>query len=230
MKPIIALPALALLVACQTTAQTPNADRTSYNAHGTEPFWGLTLKDGVMTFSSPDAADVRVTDYQARPSFNGWRYTSAKLTADVTFSSCSDGMSDLTYKDTVTVMVGKREYKGCGGTIIEPESLEGTNWRVTHVNGVQIPLEHKANIAFENGRMSGSVGCNRLGADYQYKNHSVSFGPVMSTRMACPDPIGRLETIFVKVLGEYVETGFYDDGRMVLTGQGGNAAVLERLN
>lgn len=33
----------------------------------------------------------------------------------------------------------------------------------------------------------GSGGCNRYQASYQRDGHSLVFGPVMSTRMACPD-------------------------------------------
>jgi heat shock protein HslJ len=216
-----------LLVSCQTmNSDEPTADRTSYKAHGTEPFWGLTLNNGVMTFSDPDGGDVRVADYQARPSFNGWRYTSNKITADATFVECSDGMSDWTYKDSVTVKVGEKQYKGCGGGIIAPDTLERTVWRVVSINGPEIPAEQGALVAFGDGRMSGSVGCNRLGADYKFRERTVSFGPVMSTKMACADPIGKLEYAFVTVLGALAATDFPGDGTMVLTGKDGGKIVL----
>ncbi|HEY5890733.1 MAG TPA: META domain-containing protein [Acidimicrobiia bacterium] len=44
----------------------------------------------------------------------------------------------------------------------------------------------------EDGSVSGSGGCNRYRATYQVEKSSLSFGPAMSTRMACPD-IGIME-------------------------------------
>jgi heat shock protein HslJ len=230
MKKIILTMATAslLLSACQTVPEAGNtSDRTSYKALGTEPFWSLTLADGVMTFTDAgNEEEVRVTDYQARPSFNGWRYVSAKITADVTFSRCSDGMSERIYKDTVTVKVGEREYKGCGGGIVPPDTLERTAWRVSSINGAQIPTDQGALVAFGDGRMSGSVGCNRLGADYKFANSALSFGAVMSTKMACPDPVGKQEYALVSILNSLASTVFPGDGTMVLTGKDGGQAIL----
>jgi heat shock protein HslJ len=218
----------ALLVSCQTIPQdSQTSDRTSYKALGTEPFWSLTLADGVMTFSDAgNEHEVRVTDYESRPSFNGWRYVSKNMAADVTYSECSDGMSEWVYKDTVTVKVDEREYKGCGGGIVPPDTLERTAWRVSSINGMEIPAEQGALISFGDGRMSGSVGCNRLGADYKFSNRAVSFGPVMSTKMACPDPVGKQEYAFVSILNAPASTVFPGDGTMVLTGKDGGKAIL----
>jgi heat shock protein HslJ len=112
------------LAACQIIpdAQTSGAfGQASYKAVGTEPFWGLAIENGVMTFQRADEPNVSVSSYEARPSFNGWRYVSDRITTDVTFVQCSDGMSDNVYKDTVTVMVDNVQYMGCGGGVISPQ-------------------------------------------------------------------------------------------------------------
>ncbi|HEV7233894.1 MAG TPA: hypothetical protein VGN36_06580 [Sphingorhabdus sp.] len=119
-KPAIALAAL-LLASCQTTPSTEQAGQAPYKAIGTEPFWSLAIEKGRLKFSRAGEADVSISGYEARPSFNGWRYVSKRITADVTFAQCGDGMSDNIYKDTVTVMVDGVEFKGCGGGVIAPK-------------------------------------------------------------------------------------------------------------
>ena len=230
MTKILMLAAATLtLASCQTIAgQGPSSSTESvYRALGTEPFWSLEIEGDRMLFSRAGENAISSSSTSSRPSFNGWRYISKAITADVTFTPCSDGMSDLTYKDTVTVMVDKERYSGCGGGVAVPTSLEKTRWRITSINGANITPEREAMLFFDGGRMSGTVGCNRLNATYGYKAKSISFGPVMSTRMGCPDPIAAQETALVKLLGSIKTTAFLDNGSMILAGQGGATAILE---
>jgi heat shock protein HslJ len=226
---IVAAAGLAL-AACQSIPDTKgdSGGLAPYKALGTEPFWSLNIDRDKMRFEHEGVVSVGAKDVQARPSFNGWRYSSAKITADVTFTPCSDGMSEFTYKDTVTVMVGKREYKGCGGGIIPPEKLDGTSWQIVSINGANIPSEREAMLRFEDGRISGTVGCNRLGAEYQFADRKLSVGPMMSTKMACPDPVGQQEYAFTLALGNLGSTEFPGDGTMVLTAKDGSRIVLRQ--
>jgi heat shock protein HslJ len=123
-KQIFLFASTLVLSACQIIpdAQQPESNgQAPYKAAGTEPFWGLTIANSVMTFQRAGEPDVRVSSYEVRPSFNGWRYVSNRLTADVTFTQCSDGMSDNVYKDTVTVIADGVEFRGCGGEILAPQ-------------------------------------------------------------------------------------------------------------
>lgn len=217
----------ALLSGCQTTTVAiQSADQKEYKAHGTEPFWGLKIEKDSMTFSSPDQNDVRVTNFEIRISSNGQQFISPKMTVDTIHGNCSDGMSDWTFRDEVIVRMGDLEFKGCGGGILAPESLEGTSWRIAQINGDAIAADREAALAFGDGRVTGSVGCNRLGADYKFATGSVSFGPAISTKMACSDPVGKQEFTLVTVLGNLASTEFPGDGSMVLTGRDGDKIVL----
>lgn len=40
-------------------------------------------------------------------------------------------------------------------------------------------------IQFEDGQMSGNVGCNGFGGEYELNGNTLTFGPVMSTLMFC---------------------------------------------
>jgi heat shock protein HslJ len=217
----------ALLSGCQTTTVAiQSADQKEYKAHGTEPFWGLKIEKDSMTFSSPDQNDVRVTNFEIRISSNGQQFISPKMTVDTIHGNCSDGMSDWTFRDEVIVRMGDLEFKGCGGGILAPESLEGTSWRIAQINGDTIVADREAVLAFGDGRVTGSVGCNRLSADYKFATGSVSFGPAISTKMACSDPVGKQEFTLVTVLGNLASTEFPGDGSMVLTGRDGDKIVL----
>ena len=228
-KNFVCLVALAL-ASCQTIpTKSPEAEPdTRYRASGTEPFWSLAIDVKRMVFTLAGEHHVFGAGTVSRPSFNGWRHVSKTMTADVTFTPCSDGMSDRTYKDTVTVMVGKETYNGCGGGVLPPASLERTVWRIASINGTQIPVSQGALVSFGDGRMSGTVGCNRLGSDYTFAGGKLGFGPVMSTRMACQEPLTSQEFAFVSMLGTSPMTSFNDNGALVLTGKNGTVVILEQ--
>jgi heat shock protein HslJ len=79
-----------------------------------------------MQFDRAGFASIKATPVDARPSFNGWRYRAKNMAVDVTYTPCSDGMSDRTYKDTVSVKVGDMQYSGCGGNALPSASLDAT--------------------------------------------------------------------------------------------------------
>jgi heat shock protein HslJ len=203
-------------------------EAAGYRAHGTEPFWSLQIKAGTIRFERAGFEGISATGVVARSTINGWRYSSDAIYADVTSSPCSDGMSDWIYKNRVTVMVGEIEYSGCGGGIMPPDSLENTDWRVSSINGSNIAVEPAAMLHFKGGRLSGSLGCNQLGASYDYENRQLSVGPIMSTKMACPHRIALQETSFVRILSGQFSTMFADDGSMALTAADNEKIILKR--
>ena len=82
---------------------------------------------------------------------------------------------------------------------VEPASLTGTNWLLTSYNngkgGMQslvIGSEISANFD-EDGRMSGSAGCNTYSASYEATEGTINIGVVASTEMACMDLEGVMD-------------------------------------
>ena len=57
--------------------------------------------------------------------------------------------------------------------------------------GKAVPTEPAARqpaIEFvANGRVAGTDGCNRVSANYTLNGERITFGPMIATRMACPD-------------------------------------------
>lgn len=72
-------------------------------------------------------------------------------------------------------------------------ALEATDWQLADYRtdaGMQsaTPAPNAA-LRFENGRLSGSVGCNRLVGGYEIDGDRLRFERTASTMMACPEPL-----------------------------------------
>jgi heat shock protein HslJ len=223
---------ISMLASCQTvTNEAPAASApVGYSAHGTEPFWSLHIDSTVrsLRFSEAGGDDIFGDAFTLSSIKGGQRYTSRQITAEIVHATCSNGMSDQLYRDQVSVNVGGKTFKGCGGGVLPPETLEKSKWRIVYINGAEIPAAQGASVEFADSRMSATVGCNRMGGSYQFFDGKLSFGPIMSTRMGCPEPIDRQEQSLANVLGTMKATSFSDDGAMNLTGADGVTIILYR--
>jgi heat shock protein HslJ len=107
---------------------------------------------------------------------------------------------------------------GAGGA---PETLAGTSWQLTELNGrtpVLVPggaptLQFAAG---EDARASGNGGCNQFSGPYMQDGTSLRFGGLISTRRACADPAATTqEAVYLQALRS--TTGFSVSGdRMIL--------------
>jgi heat shock protein HslJ len=168
---------------------TPNPPGGVYRAVGTEPFWDLTIDERQMVFTDR-GNNIAVAQPTPRVivGIAGEIYQTPRLNVNIVHRDCSDGMSDRAYPDTVQVDVEGHRYNGCGGGAVAPTSLAGTSWRIGIVNGRSTPPNRgEYYMRFEQNRLSARFGCNSMGADYTQTANIVNLGPVMATRMACPD-------------------------------------------
>lgn len=80
-------------------------------------------------------------------------------------------------------------------------ALENTYWKLAEVGGRPAqtqPGEREAHLLLLDGRASGGSGCNKLMGSYTHSApDTLRFGPVASTRMACPPEIMAQETALV---------------------------------
>ena len=72
-----------------------------------------------------------------------------------------------------------------------PPTLEGVTWEVTGFNNgrqavVSPMLDTKISLAFKDGMVTGTAGCNTFRATYTAVADSLAIGPAATTRMACP--------------------------------------------
>jgi len=80
-----------------------------------------------------------------------------------------------------------------------PEPLVGTLWQLTGYNNgtggfVSVLADTEITATFaQDGKLSGSAGCNNYAASYETTGNQISIGPAASTMMACPEPNGVME-------------------------------------
>jgi uncharacterized membrane protein len=84
---------------------------------GTEPFWGGSIANGTLTYSTPENIEgtaIAVTRFAGRGgvSFSG-ELEGAPLDLAITPGECSDGMSDRTYPLHATLQIGSEQRVGC---------------------------------------------------------------------------------------------------------------------
>jgi heat shock protein HslJ len=105
-------------------------------------------------------------------------------------------------------------------------ALEGTEWRLADIGGQPSPAgadstRHPGFTLLAEGRkVQGSAGCNRMTGTYQLDGQKLKFGPLATTRMACPAM--ETETAFLKALEA---TTRYEVSGSSLTLYGADTAV-----
>lgn len=219
----------ALLLAAPVLAAPGEAP---YRALGTEPGWTLSIDHGLIRYVG-DYGRTRITTAapEARPSFNGRRYVTPRITIDITRGECSDGMSNRTYPERVMVTVGRRTVRGCGGTpIVAPvrvPALDG-KWRIETVDGHALRGGRPATISFAGERISGNSGCNAFGGSYRFVRGVLTAGPMISTKMACPGMPMVEEQAILGLLAQPLTVTASRDGKLALSAGGARTMVLSR--
>ncbi len=92
----------------------------------------------------------------------------------------------------------------CSAVALSADPLDGTSWELFAISK-HLPLEGTTiTISFEDGRASGSSGCNSYGGAYQVNGSKVKFQELESTVMACLEPSGVMEqeTAYLQSLGK----------------------------
>jgi heat shock protein HslJ len=115
---------------------------------------------------------------------------------------------------------------GCGPTAPD---LAGKEWVVTAVGDQMAPVGAGGRFLTmrfdaEGSRISGFSGCNQYGAAYTLAGDSISFGPAISTKMAC-EGFDSLEQSFLGAIPALARWQA-SDSTLVLYGGAGVAIRL----
>jgi putative lipoprotein len=110
--------------------------------------------------------------------------------------------------------------------------LADTQWAVEDIGGRGIVDRTQTTLNIDiAGRASGTGGCNRYFGDVTLGPGTIGFGPIGSTRMACPEAVMEQEQRFFQALE--ASRRYRQDpvtGLLYLVDEGGNALVrLRRL-
>lgn len=71
-------------------------------------------------------------------------------------------------------------------------------------------------LKFEDGQLSGNVGCNGFGGEYELRGNTLTFGPIMSTLMFC-EGTSEQEQGLLSVFADGVELKVQMNGDDLLT-------------
>jgi heat shock protein HslJ len=90
---------------------------------------------------------------------------------------------------------------------LEPAPTDGIHWSLIHtiVGGdaiVPIPADVIAYLQTEGELVSGKSGCNTFSGTAIVEGNRLSFGPLATTRMACPEEQTAFETEFLNLLSK----------------------------
>jgi heat shock protein HslJ len=107
----------------------------------------------------------------------------------------------------------------------EKPTLEGTAWTLSSLPGHEPGSTSAPTLRFEDGRASGSDGCNRYAMPYALEGGRLDLsGPAMSTEMACaPEVMQRAAAYLAALRGS---TGYrVKDGQLELLGEDGRVRL-----
>ncbi|MBK5721725.1 META domain-containing protein [Dysgonomonas sp. Marseille-P4677] len=139
-----------------------------------------------------------------------------------------DKENTLTFtKDKVVLLQfvkGEAPKKTAGVTVVNAETLAGV-WNLTLIDGGDVAklfTNGTPTIEFStDGKVFGNGGCNTYRSSYTQEENTITFGPLMSTKMACPSLEG--ENLFTSLLSGPLQAGlngdkltFLKDGKIVL--------------
>jgi heat shock protein HslJ len=79
-------------------------------------------------------------------------------------------------------------------------TLDGTSWTLHQIGDQDVISDQAPTLLFSTDQVHGNATCNQFTGSHTVDGSSLSFGPLASTRMACPDM--ALETAYFAALGE----------------------------
>jgi heat shock protein HslJ len=99
--------------------------------------------------------------------------------------------------------------------------LEGTEWVLARMSREETVMDGaEVTLAFIDGRITGKSACNRYSADIEEGDNAgdIKIGQSMSTMMACPDELMKVEREYLDVLSQVTSFSFHA-GSLALNGQ-----------
>lgn len=200
-----------------------------YKAVGNEPGWTLTVRSARMDYAG-DYGQVNIaepTPPNFRPAHGTYR--SGKLQMTISAGPCSDGMSDLIYRQTVRVTADGRTVSGCGGGTIAARTIAGTSWSVVSVNGRPVPGGPDYYLQFSNGALSAKFGCNAMGGGYRLNGDHLSVSNLEQTLMGCAEPAATFERDAIALLRGNVRVERIGGERMRLVSEAGTIELRRAI-
>lgn len=159
---------------------------------------GFTLTEENV-FSAPNLASTMMACLSDNKES---QYLAALSSPNLVVSLTKDGI--LTFSEGKEVILEFEKFEApviSSSDVVTIENLAG-KWTLASIAGGDIATlftDRAPSMEFSNeGKVSGNAGCNTYHATYTLAEGVITFGPVMSTKMACPSLQG--EGLFVSSL------------------------------
>lgn len=190
---------------------------------GCNSFGGPFKLNDQNVFSAPNLASTMMA---CLPGNKEPEFMTALTTTDLTLSVDEKGLLTFQKGDSILLQFEKGEApdKNVVSTSVNAESLTG-KWTLLTIAGEDMatlfPDKRATMEITADGKVSGNAGCNTYRTSYTLEGDVLTFGPAMSTKMACPSMKG--ETAFLGHLANPLQATlngdvltFSKDGNMVL--------------
>ncbi|MDR3058377.1 MAG: META domain-containing protein [Prevotella sp.] len=174
-------------------------------------------------FSAPNLA---ATMMACLPGNKEPQFLAALSSPNLVVSLTKDGV--LTFSEGKEVVLefekSQAPVTSANADIVNAENLAG-KWNLTSISGGDIATLFTDKVPTmeisNDGKVFGNAGCNTYRTAYTLAENTVTFGPVMSTKMACPSLKG--EGLFTSFLSTPLQAGlngdkltFFKEGNIVL--------------
>lgn len=206
----------------------PPAERP-YRARGNEPGWHVSLAgqiaDVVVDYG---ALSRNVPRPEARAVPGGYEFDISSADAHLRIEErmCHDDMSGMPYPDTTQLTLDGRKLNGCGGD--PADLLTGGAWRITALGDAELVEPERLSLNFfDGGRVAGSGGCNRMAGGFSLSGEGMNFGPMVSTMMACPEPLMEQERRMLDALEQVIAFDVDADGQLRLLAEDRRTVLIE---
>jgi heat shock protein HslJ len=189
---------------------------------GHEPNWHVRVEADNVTIFRQTEALLSFPTRQPDVVPSRFRFDDPGSTSHVVFRRqiCRDIATGMPHPFTVIARLRPETFEGCGG---DPETLfANANWTLAQLGEEALTSDRELSIRFEDGRVSGSSGCNRFMGGYSLTGESLTLSELATTQMACSDEVMAQEG---RILDRLADVSMFDltdaDGALVLrTGLG----------
>ncbi len=228
-----------------TEAQELFSQGIDFAAGGSEPSWSLRIDfDKVIMFSAQDGLDIStppVTGTKAMDANVTYYHAiteSGELRITISAERCRDSLSGTESGYLARIEARRssessfRSYKGCGSYIFDYRLHD--IWVLQEATGVTLDTSRlmKGLPVFEfnpeESKVTGHTGCNNFNTRIEVRGDKLTFGRIISTRMACPDMSAEMSIVSL------IEGGTFrykiDEGGLTLESESGKMMSFRKVD
>jgi len=129
----------------------------------------------------------------------------------------------------ISLLVVALFLSACGGKgSANQPALNGTHWVLEQINGSPVIENTLPSLSFQGDKeVGGNASCNRFNGSYEIKDGALTFSPLATTMMACPDPAGLMEqeAAYLKAL-EAAASYRVEDGKLLVSDASGKVVLV----